>query len=291
MDDGVLPIPGGRMIFVRPGETRLMSVTGAPTGLVGTIGVRVEDDADTVVLARATAGIDEFAAGAYRRAVTFPDVGGQYYVIWDRPGGEEAVEEVIVSFDASAALPPMGHYFDLAYARKLAPLDDESAYPDDEVEEARDDAEEMLEEAAGVAFVPRQETVVVDGPGHADLFLPRPKARAVIAASVGGVALTGDELAAITPTSGGAYRAAGWPQGRNNIVVTYEHGYPQPPRRIRRAARILTKALLVDRLVDDRASRIEVEGGLITFATARGESFDLPDVNAAIRQHRFRSVG
>lgn len=83
---------------VAPGETRPVLFTNLPTGLVGTLGVRVEDSNDAVLQARSTADISEFATGSYRKWVTFPEAKGIVVVIGDADG-VEAIEEFRVTND------------------------------------------------------------------------------------------------------------------------------------------------------------------------------------------------
>lgn len=81
---------------VSPGSTRPVSILNLPTGLVGTLGVRVENEANEVITPRTTAGIVEFATGNYRIDITFPDERGYVYVIAD-VSGVEASEAFFVT--------------------------------------------------------------------------------------------------------------------------------------------------------------------------------------------------
>ena len=80
--------------FVRQGETRAVTIGPLASGLAGSVGVRVEDTGNTVLQARSTAGVSEFAAGWYRVDVTFDATwSGPVVVISDDPEGREGVEE------------------------------------------------------------------------------------------------------------------------------------------------------------------------------------------------------
>jgi hypothetical protein len=83
---------------VAPGEKRPVTLTNLPEGLVGTLGVRVEDSENAIILARSTAEVTEFAAGSYRKWITFPEAKGIYVVIADA-NGVEAIEEFRVTTD------------------------------------------------------------------------------------------------------------------------------------------------------------------------------------------------
>lgn len=84
-------------------------VQGFPTGLTGTIGVRVRDNAGNDTIARTTAGITEDIAGSgiYRTNLTIPTV-GDFTIVWDRGGAltpaSVATEDVTVL--AAAPAPP-----------------------------------------------------------------------------------------------------------------------------------------------------------------------------------------
>jgi hypothetical protein len=100
------------MIYALPGEPFEVVFSDAPTGLVGTLGVRVIDNATgATVIARTTAGITEPIAGTglYIAHLTAPEEGGQYSIISDQGGALEpskvAVEELVVSFVAGAGSP------------------------------------------------------------------------------------------------------------------------------------------------------------------------------------------
>lgn len=101
------------MIYSRAGQTFEATTQGAPTGLEGTIGVRILDTpANTEVLARTTAGISEAVdgSGIYSVSLTTPDDVGAYSVIWDTGGGSPAFasEELIVNTTGAPAVSGAG---------------------------------------------------------------------------------------------------------------------------------------------------------------------------------------
>lgn len=72
-------------IYAKPGDKVSISLTGAPTGLAGTMGVTVlHKGTGTPIIARFTAGITELPAGSGRYETNFicPAV-GEYVVFWD----------------------------------------------------------------------------------------------------------------------------------------------------------------------------------------------------------------
>jgi hypothetical protein len=73
-------------IYSRPEETFYSALENAPTGLVGTVGVRIlRKSDDSVVLARTTAGIVESPAGSgyYLFTGKAPSIKAAYTVLWD----------------------------------------------------------------------------------------------------------------------------------------------------------------------------------------------------------------
>jgi|GEM_PF-1983878 len=89
---------------VIPGERRPITLTNLPAGLVGTLGIRLEDADNVVIQPRTTAGITEFAVGNYRVWVDFPDTKGFYFVVADAEG-VEAIEEFHVTTDLVVLTP------------------------------------------------------------------------------------------------------------------------------------------------------------------------------------------
>lgn len=85
----------------RPGATFEVTAYNAPTGLVGTIGVHIEDGQGNTVLARTTTGIVEspVSDGVYTATLTAPTTSGQYIVIFDTGGADPlvVVEDLLVT--------------------------------------------------------------------------------------------------------------------------------------------------------------------------------------------------
>ena len=184
-----------------------------------------------------------------------------------------------------------GFHFSLAFARKLSPLDDDAAYPTPDLVEARTMAEQALEDECGVAFVPRYAKETLYGDGGRILRLGRVRVTKLQSVLVDGTALTSQELAALRLGSlGRITRDTGWTRGAR-IDVFYEHGSPRAPSRVARASRLLAKSWLVERIHDERATVIESEGGGRTvFASARDQPFDLPEVNAVVRDFGVKDL-
>jgi hypothetical protein len=185
-----------------------------------------------------------------------------------------------------------GFMFSLAQARRLSPLGDTAAYPTSDLLAYRTLAEQALEEACGVAFVPRYARDLISGDARTDVAVRR-RPLSVLSASIDGTALTSPELSvlALYP-SGRIYRtdpanpSLVWPAGHENIVVKYTHGYRTCPGRESRAALLLARRWLVESPLDDRTTRVVSEGGMAEFAIVDEDLFDLPELNAVVRRHR-----
>jgi hypothetical protein len=90
-------------IYAPPATTIEAALTGASTGLVGTLGIRILDTPSGVTfLARTTAGIVENPAGSgiYEWSGTGPSTAGTYSVVWDTGGATPVFtqEDLVVTF-------------------------------------------------------------------------------------------------------------------------------------------------------------------------------------------------
>ncbi len=98
------------MIFAKPSTSFESTATGFPTGLTGTIGVRVTDGVGGTTIARTTSGIVETPAGSgiYVATLTAPVSIGQYQVTWDDAGSPTtwAAEELTVTATGSQTVTP-----------------------------------------------------------------------------------------------------------------------------------------------------------------------------------------
>jgi hypothetical protein len=190
-----------------------------------------------------------------------------------------------------------GFLFSVADLRKLAPFrpEDGEDYTDADLEAARTAAEAALEDACGVAFVPRYARERLDGAPRGDLLLGHPRVLAVRSVTVNGAALDADALALVEPLAEGTlYRPAGWSCGRRAVEVVYEHGHRFTPPRVSRAAMLLARHVLVESPLDDRASSVtNSDGTFQVFVTAgvRGAVFSLPEANAVVEAYGYPTDG
>jgi hypothetical protein len=186
---------------------------------------------------------------------------------------------------------------------ELRALDLKAAvFPTDQLARVRALAESALEDACGVAFVPRFARDRVSGNHQrgdvaGPLLLPRRRASAIRTVSVDGIALTSDELAELTldTDTGELHRPGGWTRGVRNIEVAYEHGWPAPPPRVARAALKLAERVLVGDRSDlsDRATSLTNDAGtqLLVVAGVRGMLFDVPECNVVVDAYGYPSLG
>ncbi len=111
-------------IYSAPGATFYSELDNAPTGLVGSIGVRIIRKSDeTTVTARSTEGIVESPAGSgrYKATLEAPDAAGDYTVFWDTgtvSPSTTASDDLIVTYDlpTGGVEPPPGGGRAYAYA-------------------------------------------------------------------------------------------------------------------------------------------------------------------------------
>jgi hypothetical protein len=87
------------VIYAKPGEVFTAILIEAPTGLVGTIGVRIDSaDEEDEIVARTTSGISEVPAGSgtYTVSLVAPSLEASYLITWDTvPGGEPLTPEKV----------------------------------------------------------------------------------------------------------------------------------------------------------------------------------------------------
>lgn len=185
-----------------------------------------------------------------------------------------------------------GFLFTIAQARAVKPLDNATAYPLAAIVETRTLVEQALEDACGVAFVPRYTREVFDGAGMSTLLAHRPLVTALRAVALDGAAVSTTDLATIHGNvNGRLYYPATWITGYGNYSVAYEHGYDRPPLRITQAALLLAKNWLVKGPIDDRTTAFSTEDGTYSLSTpgVRGSNTGIPEVDAAIMEYSMRA--
>jgi hypothetical protein len=266
------------------GGTFEATVDNAPTGLVGTLTVRIEDGQNNIITAATTSGIVESGTGVYTATLTTPDY-GQYVVIWNDGTGTEAAEDLFVNSYALA-----DSYFTVDDLRARYPEITAPKYSDADVQDAIDLATEAFEHAADVAFTPRTEVLTLTADDGYRLNIPRARVTAVTAvsgSSSGTVTLDGQIIA------GGLFiNSSPW-LTTETLTVTVTHGYTVTPKPVIRAVQLLARTWLIRGPVDDRATQIpSAEGGVINLATPGlfGSTFGIPFVDATLEQYRHHAL-
>jgi hypothetical protein len=177
--------------------------------------------------------------------------------------------------------------FSIAQARALDPLGDTARYTTQMITDARTLAETALEDACGVAFVPRYRRESFSGIGMTQTMLGMPRVTASRSLQLDGSDVT--DLSTVVPIgSGTIYYPAGFTRGFGNYTVAYEHGWQSPPPRVTNAALLLARRYLVDSPVSDRATSLTTDDGTTQFlvtAGVRQAVFDIPEANAVVAQY------
>lgn len=212
-----------------------------------------------------------------------------YQITWTGVVGAEA-QEWVTDVELVG-----GYLFEIADLRKEdRAFADTTKYPTDLLRMVRTAAETVIEgkKAANVAFVPRGRRVRISGPGVYDrntaesgINVEDFETRSVYSASVGGTALTNDQVYALICDDNTIWRSdAMWPVGRKNIVIHYEHGYGRPDPAITRAALMLAREYLVKSDIPGRATATSIGDQMFRLTIAgRDGVTGIPDVDAAIK--------
>jgi hypothetical protein len=197
-----------------------------------------------------------------------------------------------------------GFLFSIAELRKRLP--DTTAYPTSALIDARTAAEQDLEEACGIAFVPRfkRDTFTVRRPTD-ELVLKWNHVRTLRGVTVDGVALSGTDLSflALEPESGilRRYTPSWWGTQisstfQSTVAVSYEHGEDQAPEFVRRAALDLASEIAPQDAggsasIDPRAESIVTQDGTIRLHTrASAIDYGIPTVDAAVARYGLPGI-
>lgn len=89
------------MIYASPGSDFEAILDSAPTGLVGTLTIQIENADGTTHTAPTTNGIVEVEPGVYSAALTAPSGRGTYVVVWN-DGSHRPAEDLRVTYTTPA---------------------------------------------------------------------------------------------------------------------------------------------------------------------------------------------
>lgn len=130
------------------------------TGLVGTIGTRVNNNLGATTTAFSSANITEIAVGVYAANTrTSPGTAGQYTIIWTRGSGGEVlgVEDLLVTTDAVTAVPGSNLYVTTDQLKTTLELAG-TTYADDDIDLACEAASRAIDGYTNSRFYPTTET-------------------------------------------------------------------------------------------------------------------------------------
>ena len=153
----------------------------------------------------------------------------------------------------------------------------------------------LFEEFCNVAFVPRYARVVLDGMLTRSLWLPHLKINKLRSVTVDGVALSTNDLNQVAVYHFGKLdRLALWPYSvqRQNIVVSYEHGYTSVPEDIARCGMALARYDFVINQLSDRFISYQNDLGVVRQAIPdECHPTGIPFIDATLRRYQLKTSG
>lgn len=192
-----------------------------------------------------------------------------------------------------------GFLFSLGRARRMSPLQDTSAYTNDQILEVRTLAETAIEDICGVSFVPRYRHEEVGIEGYGLLRGSRRKIRNVIQITSWMSSSTGGSQQPLPTLSGmqiingtEVYLPMIWNWYSRPIMMSYEEGYSFTPPRVSNAALLLARRWAIESPWDERTTGFRTrDGGEMSILTAsHSDPFDLPEVVAIADAYGFPLV-
>lgn len=251
------------------------------------LSVAIKDGAGETILAPATAA--SIANGiAYDAAVAVLPALDTYSCTWTG-----TVETLAKEWPTKVEVCG-GYLFEISEMRAFDPaFVDVSKYTDAKMRAARTAAEQRLERACRVAFVPRARRLVLAGDGTGSVSLPDNAVRRVISLTVDDVAFTAGELADLNVrewgrvTRGDGFTFAGGllglPGGGSRVGIFYEHGEDYPDAPVVQAAMLLAREYLVRNALSSRATVEATDVGFFRVSVAGPDRpTGLPEVDAVI---------
>lgn len=144
---------------VQPGAT-FEAVAKFPTGLAGTLGVRLLDNEGATTVARVTAGISEYPAGSgiYAKTLTAPATGGQYTLAWDDGSDHWAVESLNVGGSTPATVGSGTLYVTADELKEILRIQGGQTYADLAIDIAVQCASDVINAYKGTRYYPTDET-------------------------------------------------------------------------------------------------------------------------------------
>lgn len=190
------------------------------------------------------------------------------------------------------------HWLSLGEIRHSPDLADKTKYPATLLAEVRDEYADLMDKECGVAFVRRYQRDKLFGNGRARIPLTTLRPRAILSVTISGT--TADPTAFdITDAGELIYLAGVFPNstdGSRNVIVTYEHGEEQPPRKLRREVLKCIRSECLGRrsTLPENAISQMFEGTTIRFSTpdrAAGRPTGILSLDPIILEYSKRIPG
>lgn len=231
-----------------------------------------------------TGAVSPISTGLYRAKIDAIADATRLTVTWSYDvDGYARAESDIVPVDES-------FIFETHELRSMPSLTDTDRYTIEQLEQARDDVTDFINDFTMTAFVPTFDTMVIDGRARTNVLLTRIPAIALSTVLVDGVVKStsgwtvGSDGLVRAPSSWMTYSRVG-----RNVSVSYTYGYPRPPQDLKRAALKLASSWLTsfEGSIPDRARMMTTQWGTFQLDTARDEyPTGIPDVDSALRRYK-----
>ena len=186
------------------------------------------------------------------------------------------------------------HYASVPEIRDERGLDNTTTFPLHLIRRVRDKWAQQIEDACGVSFVPRYERDVLRGDGTPYLALSHIRPLSLIAVTIDGTSQTLTDFT-LHDTGLIEYEGSVFPTSSTgpNVVVTYEHGFPNVPEDIKHEVlKAIRQELLryTKDLPTDAISQAFPDGPTIRYSTP---GVDRPTgilaLDAVLARYQFRA--
>ena len=268
-------------ITVYSGETATDATTGTPT-------IEIVDEAGTTVVAST-------ATTSAGNGVYTYDLAGQsdlkrLTATWSGTWGSA------MSFTTQHEIVG-GFLTTPAEVRAMDSIDGETAaYPLADIVQAITWATEIIDNYCGSSFVYRYERDVLDGNNRSSIQLTKMYPQKVIAGSIGGVALTAQQITDLNKYKSGEIVLKDDIWEYNNpggqVIIEYEYGRAKtPPPDIAWACRTLARYWLIEQnsRIPSNALSVSNEFGNVSLSQpGMNKPSELPAVNTVLNRHRDR---
>ncbi len=182
------------------------------------------------------------------------------------------------------------HLFTIAEARDFdkKAMENTSKFTTQDLKDARLEMTNFFQKVTGVPPIVRYFREVHDGNGKQTLRVNLPQVRALLSLSVDGTAVTVGDVDIYR--DGRLHQDGTFTLDEQNVIAEYEAGFRVTPQDLKRAALVLTKAMMVGSDILDRAITATDDSGnmfmLRTADSTRERPTGLPFVDAVLNLYR-----